>query len=136
MRILKILSIIWAANSLLLSGGAFGQQAVTTLPAPATSSGGNVSGTLAATNTWQQVFADQGLTTSSGVAKRRGCTVINQGTHDMYIEEGVATAAASTANAVKLSAGQAFYCQTGNVVLQGAIQLYGTIGDAFYAAQY
>jgi hypothetical protein len=53
----------------------------------------------------------------------------------MYVSEGTSLALANIANAVQLAAGQQYYCATSGVALQGQINIYGTAGDAFYAAQ-
>lgn len=60
----------------------------------------------------------------------------NHGTHNMYIEEGVTTANAATTNASILVPGLQWHCGDNVVVLGGAVQIYGTSGDTFYAATY
>lgn len=113
---------------------AFAQQPVVTLPAPRTTSGAPSSSTIASSNVWQQIWAATGPSPQGGPS-RVGCTIINYGTHTMYVSEGTSLALANIANAVQLAAGQQYYCATSGVALQGQINIYGTAGDAFYAAQ-
>lgn len=112
---------------------------VQTQPAPATTSGGNVSSTITSTNTFQQVFGAVGPSVSgAGVSPgRKGCTLQNNGTHNMWVTEGLSVAAATEATAVELSPGQSYQCETSaGIALQGQINITGTSGDTFYAAQY
>ena len=64
---------------------------------------------------------------------RVACTVINQGTNPMYVFAGP-IASATIAKSVKLTAGQAFYCNIGQVVLKDQISITGTATETFYAA--
>jgi hypothetical protein len=133
-RILSALLLL-----LLFWGEALAQSPVVTLPSPATTANGNVSSTIAVTNTFQLVFAaTQTVPGGSGtlVSKRNGCTIINNGTHNMYVSEGLSIANASLTNTVILGAGGSYFCTQNGVVLTGQINITGTSGDAFYAAQY
>lgn len=130
------------AAALLVTGVSAGAQAqqpgglpapVTTYPAPATSAGGNVSGTIASTGTFQKLW---GATGGSGVPFRKGCTIQNNGTHSMNVSEGLGVAGSTTGNSVVVPAGGTYYCQVGQIVLTGEIDITGTATDAFYAAQY
>jgi hypothetical protein len=127
-------SALAALFLLAFAEGAVAQQPVLTLPGPATTAGGNASTTIASTNVWQQVFA--GTSSAPASAKRHGCTVINQGSNTMWVTEGLATSASTKPLAVVLAANQAYYCSVGEVVLTGQINVTGTAGDTFYAAQY
>lgn len=134
----------WGAGGLavlLLVGPASAQSPVVTLPKPATTAGGNVSGTITTTNTFQRLWPNTGLggfaPAPSGTIARSGCTIINNGTHSMYVTEGLGTAASTTSNSVIVPAGGPYYCGAlGGPVLTGEIDITGTSGDAFYAAQY
>ena len=110
-------------------------QAVTTLPAQGTTLNGNASGTVAVTNTFQMVF---GARAPSGAATgtRRGCTIQNNGTHNMYVTEGLGVAASSLTNSVILPPTYIYTCSINGAVLYGEIDLTGTATEAFYAAQW
>lgn len=122
----------------LLCGFVFGeanaQTPVLTIPHAITTSGGNKSNTITTTNTFQQVFAAS--PTSPGSNVRKGCTILNEGSHVMYVEEGAGLANATTANSIQLQPGIAYYCSNGVVSLTGEVDIAGTSGDAYYAAQY
>ena len=119
----RLVSGMWLV---LLGGVAFAQQPVQTVPGFGTTIGGNVSGTLAGA-TYQQLWP---------ATQRRSCTIVNQGSFNMFVTEGLTAAASVDSLAVKIIPGQAYYCNSGVTVLQGAINIRGTTGDAFYAAQY
>lgn len=125
----SLLALLWAGYALAQSG-----QPVTTLPAPATTAGGNASGTITSTNTFQLVFAATKQTPES--PQRRGCTIQNNGTHNMWVTEGYTVATATAANAVVVPQAGIYYCSVNNIALTGEIDITGTSGDAFYAAQY
>lgn len=126
----------------LLSGGAVAQQAppVTTYGGQAYS--GNSSSTIASTNVWQKIWS-----APTNDSPRKGCLVLNQGTHTMWVYfqgPGVATpsGSGSEASAVPLNAaassgaaGGWVGCTVGGAVLQDTIWVTGTSGDAYYAAQ-
>ncbi len=103
----------------------------TVSPGWATTKNGNVSGTVAATGVFQQVFP-----ATSAASPRNGCTIQNNSAHTMYVTEGIGIAGSTTANSAQLPAGLVYYCQSGVVALQGEVDVTGTTGDAFYAAQY
>lgn len=130
------------AAALLVTGvsaGAWAQQPgglptpVTAYPTPATSAGGNVSGTIASTGAFQKLW---GATGGSAGPFRKGCTIQNNGTHNMNVSEGLGVAGSTTGNSVVVPAGGIYYCQVGQIVLTGEIDITGTATDAFYAAQY
>jgi hypothetical protein len=119
---------------LLVPAAAFADAPVQTLPSQGTTAGGNVSGTVTATGTFQQLFA--AAPPSMGAASRHGCTVANYGVNVMYVTEGTSIAASTTGKAVQLQPGQVYYCGWNGTVLYGQVNITGTAGDAFYAAQY
>ena len=88
----------------------------------------NASSTITSGGTFQKVFAAN--------KNRRGCAIQNNGTHDMWVTIGVATASASVNSAMTLSAGNVFHCGDGVVVITGEVAITGTTSDSFYAAQY
>lgn len=118
-------------------GLALAQQPVWTVPQPATSIGGNASTTVVGpgTSDFQRVWPS---TASNEPAKQRhGCTIQNNSAaNPMWVTEGLGTAASTQAKGLKLGAGQSYYCNWNGTVLIGEIDLAGTSGDAFYAAQY
>jgi hypothetical protein len=108
---------------------------VNTIPSLVTTAGTDsngfanlASGTITVTSTFQELWAANNA--------RSGCTIVNNGTHIMYVSEGLATTAASTSTAFPVAAGAGYTCGVGGVVLRGQINITGTSGDAFYAAQY
>lgn len=123
-----------AVCALLACGPSWSQQPVFTWPQAGSTAGGNASSSVAVTNTFQLVFGSSPQ--QPGAAVRKGCTIINYGTNTMWVTEGLGVAGSTKAKAVQLAANQAFYCQVYGIVLTGEIDLTGTSGDAFYAAQY
>lgn len=128
---------------LLLAGVAWGQSGpspVQTTPGPVTSKGGNQSSTIGTGGgTFQKIFSATGPSTSGpgSVAFRKGCLVQNNGSHAMWVTEGLGTAVSTQAAGVQIAVGQAYNCETpAGVVLTGEIDITGTAGEAFYAAQY
>ena len=114
---------------------------VVTTPVPVTSQGGNASGTITTTSTFQKIFPATALDTQSSgpgvLPSRRGCTIQNNSTHTMYVTEGLGVTASTTGNSAQISGGATFYCGAlGGPVLSGEIDITGTSGDAFYAVQY
>lgn len=107
---------------------------VATWPTWGTTAGGNASSTITSTGVFQKIWS--GGSPSGGAAPRRGCTIQNNGTHVMYVTEGLSTALATTALATQLVAGQVYYCSVNGLALIGEIDITGNSGDAFYAAQY
>lgn len=117
-----------ALSCLLIPAASRADSAVMTTPYPTLTT--NASGTVATTNTFQAVFAAKRMQDFNPA--RLGCTIINYGTHTMYVHADPSTA--TLANSVQLSAGQAFFCNSSGIVLTEAVSLTGTAGDAFYAA--
>lgn len=136
MRWILALTVALALHSI----AAKAQQPVWTIPEPATSAGGNASSTIAVTNTFQKVFSSTSVgpapVAGAGTSPRHGCTIINQGANTMWVTEGYTIASALKANAVVLAVNQPYYCHWNGVVLTGEIDITGTAGDGFYAAQY
>lgn len=123
----------------LIPGLSFGQSPVITIPQwGTTSGGGNASGTITVTNTFQKVFSATGPSSANAVAaNRKGCTIVNGGSNNMWVTEGMTTATSVKSSSITLSSGQAYYCgNTGGTVLIGEVDITGTAGDAFYAAQW
>lgn len=122
-----------------LATSASAQQPVMTSPSLGTTTNNNASSTITTTNTFQLVFAAGSTNTGNGPAPRRGCTIQNNGTHNMELTEGGANAGATTSTVTKswvLAPGNVTYCTMFGTVLIGEIDITGTSGDAFYATQY
>ncbi len=115
--------------ALLACGLAYAQPSappVTTLPSPRSAT--IASSTIAVTNTFQQIYTSNN--------NRTGCTIQNTGTNPMYVFFG-ATGSATIATSVKLVAGQAVYCTSGDgIALTNAVQITGTATETFYAASW
>ena len=120
-----------ALGALLWSAAALAQAPIYNLPAPRNSV--NASGTIAVTNTFQQVFA-AASTAPGGSPSRTSCTIQNNGTHNMYVFFGP-IANATLTNSVVLAAGANLSCANLIIVLADQVSITGTSGDAFYAAQ-
>lgn len=90
--------------------------------APVGASSNPVNGTIAVTNTFQLLIAQN--------ASRRGCEFQNQGTHTMYFS---VAASPTLANSAQVAAGAWFYCSVGssNIVKTDQVEVAGTAGDAF-----
>ena len=110
--------------ALLMPVAAMAQTPVVTKPAGVTSN--NSSSTIAATNTFQSIFAAN--------TNRTACTIQNLGTHSMFVFFGPIANAISN-NSVTLVAGDSVRCNNGNIVLQDQVSITGTLGDAFFAAK-
>lgn len=103
-----------------------------TNPCPVTGSlgpsgvtGTNLSGTITTGGTFQSLQV--------ATAGRKGCTVQNNGTHNMEVFFGP-IGSATTSNSVVLSAGQSVYCAVGGVsVLTDQVSITGTTADPFFA---
>lgn len=143
--LLERLALGWmiALVLVLLAGAAWAQQGpppVQTTPGPATSKGGNASSTIGTGGgTFQQVFAATGPSTSGPGQQsfRKGCLIQNNGSHVMWVTEGLGTATSTEAKATQVQVGGSYNCETpAGVVLTGEIDITGTSGEAFYAAQY
>lgn len=139
-RLRLIPTFALALSALLLAPVARAQQTVVTSPVPGTTDGGNASSTITATSVFQIVFS-AGLLAPPGPA-RKGCTIQNNGTNIMWVTEGLSAATATKAKALQLAPatatvpGGVYQCSVGGLSLVGEIDITGTIGDAFYAAQY
>lgn len=129
----RLILSLWFAAAVVDMASA--QAPVQTLPAPATTENGNNSGI--ATGAYVQVWAAASAG-PSGQATRRGCTIINNSASNvMYVTEGYSVAGSLDSNAVKLAVGQAYYCAAGaGMVLQGQINVKGTLADTYYAAKW
>lgn len=128
-----------AAALVLAPALALAQTPVWTVPQPGTTAGGNGSSTIAVTNTFQKVFAASSAAPGAAPGSpgsRHGCTVINQGGNNMWVTEALGVTASTKALAVVLVPNQAYYCNWNGTVLEGEIDITGTAGDGFYAAQY
>lgn len=139
MRRLRLIGLA-GLTALWLAAPAAAQQPVWTVPQPGTSAAaGNASGSIAVTNTFQKVFSGTssapGALPGSG-GTRHGCTIQNNGTNTMWVAEGTTAAAASKNASAVLAAGQVYFCNAGGTVLTGEIDITGTAGDKFYAAQF
>ncbi len=135
---------VWGAGLALALFGAspaLAQQVVVTSPGPATSAGGNASSTITVTDTFQKVWGASSQQpgspgTSETQGQRHGCFIQNNGTHDMYVTEGLGTAASTTSNSQIVAANGTFSCERDGVVLTGEIDITGTANDPFFAIQY
>ena len=115
------------------------QQVIYSNPVAATSLGGDASGTITVTNTFQKLWgaANGSLAPVPGAtATRKGCSIENNGTHNMFVNEGTAIGSATTSNTWIVAAGALFNCNFSGVVLTGEIDITGTGGDAFVAKQF
>lgn len=114
---------------LLVSGVsyAYSQSPVITQPYGSTTL--NSSSTITVTNTFQSIWIASG-----GNTGRVGCTIQNNGTHNMYVYFGP-IASATTTNSILISAGQSVNCNSGSVILKDQVSITGTANDVFYAAQ-
>lgn len=140
--VLLALAAALALLVLLAAGArsAEAQQQMQTLPSGATTNGGNASSTITSTGAFQLVWSGAGNSIApvvGTVGARHGCTIQNNGTHVMYVTEAIGVAASTTAKAAQVPAsGGVYHCADGVVVLVGEIDITGTAGDTFYAAQY
>lgn len=115
--------------ALLVCAGSTINAQTTVITQPQGVTTGNASGTIASGGTFQTIWSAD--TSARG---RVGCTVINYGTHTMYVFAGPKASATHT-NSVQLAANQPFYCSTANGgVLKDQISIDGTTSDAYYAA--
>ena len=115
------------------------QQWVKTQPLPGTTLGGDHSGTITTTNTFQIVMnASNSVTnpTPGFGSDRHGCSIQNNGTHNMYVNEGTPIASATLTNTWILTPGSLYNCNFYGVVLTGEIDITGTSGDAFIAKSF
>jgi len=126
LRMMKLVLVVGLALAPLC---ALAQQPVQTLPAPRNADP-SASSTVTVTNTFQQIWAATPL--------RTGCTIQNNSAANTMWVFFVPPAgtAATKGTSVVLSAGQALNCAVFGVTLGNAVQITGTSGDAFYAAQW
>jgi hypothetical protein len=119
---------LWLIALLLTAPVAHGQAYVRTAPNPTniTTNGSSTIGTGG--STFQLLFA--------ATLNRGGCTIQNNGTHNMYVTFNLGVAGSTLTNSIILSAGDVAYCQVNGNVITGEVDITGTAGDAFYAAQY
>jgi hypothetical protein len=96
-------------------------------------------GTIAATGTFQSVFAAAGHMAKPSLPVRQGCLIQNTGSNTQYVYFGP-IASATQASAFQLappstgSQGGSISCSTlGGSVLQDQVSITGTIGDSFVA---
>lgn len=108
--------------ALLFAGSAFAQTIT-----PKSSVQPNGSGTIAVTNTFQQVFTSNG--------SRFACSIQNKGTNNMYAYWGPPERATVT-NSVQIAAGSIAYCNNGAIVFSDPVSITGTSGDTYYASQW
>ena len=108
---------------LLAPGMAAAQAPVVSRPYSATSY--PASGTIAVTNTFQDIWAEND--------RRVGCIVQNTGTNPMYVFFG--DGSPSTGTSVRLLANAVIYCNSGGVVYNSRVRITGTATETFYAAQ-
>lgn len=130
----KLNYILMVLGAILFPKFAQAQTPVITKPYLAATNNG--SGTIAATGTFQQVFAASARPQENGGTGpiRSACTIQNNGTGTMSVFFGP-IANATIAASVQLAAGNSLSCNSGPVVLSDQISITGTAGDAFYAAQ-
>jgi hypothetical protein len=88
--------------------------------APTGASSNPSNGTIAVTNTFQSLIAQN--------STRKACSYQNQGTHTMYFSVAVSP---TLANSFQVPAQWTFNCTNANVVITDAISITGTSGDAF-----
>jgi len=118
---------------------ALAQQPVVTMPMAVTST--NASGTITVTNTFQQIWPATSGSTGGGAGVRRGCIVVNTGTHVQYVFFGSGTATTATSiplNPASVAGQLGGYVTCGSVggtVAQDQVQITGTAGDTFTAMQ-
>jgi hypothetical protein len=86
----------------------------------------NASSTITVTNTFQSLYLAQ---------RRGGCTIQNNGTHNMYVFAGPIASALLT-NTIILAAGQTYQCNVGVTALTDQISITGTSTDPFFANQW
>lgn len=121
-RLLLILLMVLGVSS------AYAQNTVVTRPQGVTSY--NAASTVAVTNTFQSIWA-----ASTTLTGRTGCIVQNTGNNPMYVYTG-AIASATIAKSFKITAGQSFYCNVGNIVIRDQISITGTATETFFAIVY
>lgn len=110
------------------SFAAYAQSPVVTRPQGVTT--GDYSGSIASTNTFQEVFPASTATTG-----RLDCIIQNNSASaKMYIHFG-SNPSAITPDSLNLAAGAIFRCANGGTVIKDRISITGTSGDLFFATQ-
>ena len=131
---MRILPTLGCITLILFSGPTLAQSTpntTITVPVPATSAGGNNSGTITATGTFQKIFGAAPTSTP-----RHGCLVQNNGAASMDVSEGKTAGTATAATSYVIAAGASWSCGQGGAVLQGEIDITGTATQVFYAVQF
>lgn len=123
MKRLGLALLLWA-----LVVPSYAQNPVVTTPYAVTSS--NNSSTISVTNTFQSIWV-----ANTGNRGRAGCTIQNNGTHNMNVFFGPITNATLNNSIVIAANGGYVLCVNGGIVLQDQVSITGTSGDAFFAAQ-
>ena len=113
---------------LVLAGPALAQSPVRTSPQGV--NGTIVSGSIATTNTFQNLWAASDLTPG-----RRGCIVSNLGASTMYLYLG-AIANATTPKSIPIAAGTSFSCNQGAVVILNEVNITGTAVQFYSGIEY
>jgi hypothetical protein len=132
---LTVLLLLFAALAVLVTvfSALAGAQSLTTIK----------SGTITSGGTFQLVFngnCANGVTDAVGCTapvNRTGCTIVNGGTHNMFIWPNPNPVASATdAKAISLPPNGSFNCQLVNGrAIQDPIYIDGTTADAFFAGQ-
>jgi hypothetical protein len=128
-------AVVLAGALLLLALPASAQQPVVTSPSRVASV--NASGTIAVTNTFQQIFASALLLAQP----RQGCLIQNGGASTMWVFFGPIASATKAASFQLVPPGVgvqggAIGCATGGGgVLQDQVSITGTATEAFTAAR-
>lgn len=132
----------FAAGLMILTSQVRAQETVVTQPGAALS--GDASGTIAVTNTFQQVWGNTVNTSGNGgtSGQRKGCLIINTSTNRQWVYFGP-LAFATKASAIPLEPATAINalggyvsCATGSgSTLQDQISITGTANDTFVAKQ-
>ena len=133
------IKLVAALAFCVIASPSLAQQWVKTQPLPSTTLNGDKSGTITTTNAFQLVLSVSGNVpnpTPGFGGDRHGCSIQNNGTHNMYVNEGTPIASATLTNTWVLATGQLFNCNFNGVVLTGEIDITGTSGDAFVAKQF
>jgi len=125
--------LLLALGLCLWASYCYAQTAAVTIPKEVNGSNNNASGTITTPNVFQDIWV---VPPNATIVNRTGCTITNNGTHNMYVYFGK-KANATTSNSNIIVPGQSVYCQAGVVVLQDEVSIADTVsGEAFYANQY
>lgn len=128
----------FALGAWFVASSAWAQSAVQTYPSPVTTRGGAATNTISG-SAFVQLWPAAPASPQGGPS-RKGCTIVNYSTsHTLSVSEGasVAEVTATIGLAVVLQPGDKYYCGiVGGVALQGQINVAGTNGETYFAAQY